>query len=114
MSKFLVLYRAPVAVLDEWMQKPEEERKSEETKMMEDWNAWMAVNGNSVLETSGAGKTKRVTALGVEDTRNDIMLYSVVEAETHDAAAALFTGHTHFQIPEASIEIMNINPLKAG
>lgn len=96
------------------MQKPEEDRKADETKMMEEWNAWMAEHGNAVLETAGAGKTKRVTASGVEDARNDIMLYSIVEAESHDAAAALFAGHTHFQIPEASIEIMNINPLKAG
>ena len=34
MDKFLVLYRAPISVVDEWMKKPEQERKPEETKMM--------------------------------------------------------------------------------
>ena len=42
MEKFLVLYRAPNAVIDEWMKKPEQERKPEETKMMDAWQKWMS------------------------------------------------------------------------
>jgi hypothetical protein len=60
---------------------------------------------------AGVGKTKRVTAQGTSDTRNDIMLYAVVEADSHDAAAKTFEGHPHLQIPQASIEVMEINPL---
>src|SRR5690349_16923389 len=41
MDKFLVLYRAPNSVVDEWMKKPEQERKPEETKMMDGWKKWM-------------------------------------------------------------------------
>ncbi len=60
---------------------------------------------------AGVGKTKRVTAQGTSDTRNDIMLYAVVEADSHDAAAKTFEGHPHLQIPQSSIEVMEINPL---
>ena len=40
MDKFLVLYRAPNAVVDEWMKKPEQERKADETRMMDAWKKW--------------------------------------------------------------------------
>ena len=57
------------------------------------------------------GKSKRVTAQGTSDTRNDVMLYGIVEAESHEAAARTFEGHPHLQIPQASIEVMEINPM---
>ena len=62
---------------------------------------------------SGAdvGKTKRVDDQGTSHSRNDIMLYAIVEAESHEKAAKSFEGHPHLQIPQASIEIMEINPL---
>ena len=111
MKKFLVLYKAPVAVIEEWMKKPPEERKVEEDKMKSEWDTWMKEHGAALKETAGAGKTKRVTKEGVKDTKNDIMLYSIVEAESPEAVAELFESHPHFEIPEASIEIMPINSL---
>jgi len=110
MNKFLVLYMAPTAVLDEWMKKPAEERKPEETKMMEAWQKWMSANGKSMVDKgAGAGRPKRVSSSGVADGRNDIMMYQIVQADSADAAAKIFVGHPHFGIPEATIEIM---PLK--
>ena len=35
----------------------------------------------------------------------------VIEAESHEAAARPFEGHPHLQIPQSSIEVMEINPL---
>ncbi len=60
---------------------------------------------------AGVGKTKRVTSKGTTAARNDIMLYAIVDAESHEAAAKTFEGHPHLQIPQASIEVMEINPL---
>jgi hypothetical protein len=60
---------------------------------------------------AGVGKTKVVTAQGISDSKNDIMLYSLVEAETHEAAAESFEGHPHLQIPQSSIEIMEVHAL---
>jgi hypothetical protein len=45
---------------------------------------------------------------GVSDSRNDVMLYATVEADSHEAAADMFKGHPHLQIPRASTEIMEI------
>jgi hypothetical protein len=111
MSKFLALYMAPHTVIDEWMKKPEQERKSEETKMMDAWQKWMSANAkNFVDKGAGAGKPKRVSSTGVADGRNDIMMYQIVEADSPDAAAKMFVGHPHFGIPQATIEVM---PLKS-
>ena len=112
MKNFLVLYLAPVSVLDEWKKKPAEERKGEEEKMMAEWRKWMSDHAKDFADLgAGVGKTKRINAQGSSDARNDVMLYGVVQAESHDAAAQLFVGHPHLQIPESSIEVMEINPL---
>ena len=111
MDKFLVLYKAPSAVIDEWMKKPEQERKADETKMMDAWQVWMSANTSKFTDKgAGAGKPKVVSSSGVKDARNDIMMYQVVQANSADEAAKLFVGHPHFGIPQATIEVM---PLKA-
>lgn len=107
--KFFVTYQMPHTGLDAWMQLPEEERKAQEVKMQSDWNAWMVAHSEVITETAGVGKPKRVTALGVEDSRNDIMMYSFVEAESQEAAAELFKNHPHFGIPGGWIEVMSVN-----
>ena len=112
MNKFIVLYRAPLSVLEEWSKTDPEVRKETEKKMQTDWQTWMGAHAQSVEETVGAGKTKRVTKNGVEDSKNDVMLYSIVEADSHEEAAKMFEGHPHLGIPEASIEVMAANPLK--
>lgn len=109
MTTFIALYLAPTSVLDDWMKIPEEERKGEETKMQTEWNAWMEENKGLLKETRSVGTVKRITQNGIEDTRNDVMMYSIVEAETQDAAAEIFKGHPHLQIPQSSIEVMSAN-----
>lgn len=93
------------------MQTAEEIRKPQEEKMKADWDAWMSEHGAMLKETAGAGSTKRVTKEGVTDSKNEIMLYSIAEAESHEEVAEAFKNHPHFGIPEASIEIMPLNYL---
>ncbi len=95
--------------LDAWMQLPEETRKAQELEMQTAWNEWMQAHANVITETAGVGKPKRIISTGVEDARNDIMMYSFIEAESHEAAAELFVGHPHFGIPGAWIEVMSVN-----
>jgi len=107
MAKFLVLYLAPVAVVDEWMKTPPEKRKDEEEKMMTEWNKWTSEHAKKFADGgAGVGRPKRVDASGITDTRNDLMLYAIVNADSHDAAAKLFRSHPHLQIPQSSIEVM--------
>lgn len=99
----------PHAGLDAWMKMPEDARKAGEQQMQSQWNAWMEAHKDRIIETAGVGKPKRITKEGAQDSRNDLMMYSFIEAESLEAAADLFKDHPHFGIPGGSIEVMAVN-----
>ena len=94
-----------------WSATDPNERKAAEQKMMGEWGKWMAAHAKTIISSGGGGKTKRVASSGVSDTNNDVTFYSVVEAESHDAAAKAFENHPHLQIPQSSIEVMFVSPM---
>jgi hypothetical protein len=111
-ARFLVTYLAPGSVIDEWKKTPAESRQAAEEKMRSDWQKWMTNHAAIFVDKgAGVGKTRRVTAQGNAGARNDIMLYAVVQAESHQAASKMFEDHPHLGIPQASIEIMEIHAL---
>ena len=112
MKKFLVTYLAPASVVDDWKKTEPAKRKEAEEKMQGEWKKWMSDHTAMFVDKgAGVGKTRRVNAQGVSDAKNDIMLYAIVEAESHEAAAKAFEGHPYLQIPQSSIEVMEIHPL---
>jgi hypothetical protein len=110
MKKFMVLYMASGAEFEKMMKTstPEQQQKG-----MAAWMAWMSANQASIVDGGAPlGKTKRVDAHGASDTRNDIGGYSIVQAESADAAAKLFgKEHPHLSMPGAWIELVEIMPL---
>jgi hypothetical protein len=110
-QKFLVLYLIPSSVMADWAKTDPATRKAEEQKMHAAWGKWMGEHAKMIISTEAGGKTKRVTASGVSDTKNDIILCSFVEAESHEAAAKAFENHPHLQIPQSSIEVMYVRPM---
>jgi hypothetical protein len=113
LKKFMVLYLAPPDVLAGWAKTDPAVRKAAEEKMRGDWQRWMSDHAKMITSTEAAGKTKAVTSGAISDTKNDIMLCSVVEAENHDTAAKAFAQHPHLQIPQSSIQVMEIRALSA-
>jgi hypothetical protein len=112
MKRFLVTYLAPGSVIDDWKKTESGKRKEAEERMQGEWRKWMGDHMKMFVDKGGGvGKTKRVTAQGTSATRNDIMLYAIVEAESHEEAAKNFAGHPHLQIPQSSIEVMEIHTL---
>lgn len=109
MKKFIVLYMMPIATMDEMMKNstPEQRKAS-----MDGWVAWGKAHQADLVEMgTPVGKNKRVTASGVTDTRNEVGGYSIVQAESQDAAAKLFSDNPHLQMPGAYIEIMECMPM---
>ena len=88
---------------------------SDETKDngMAAWGQWMADHADALIDSGGpVGKTKKTAAGGVSDTRNRVVGYIIVRAESHEAAAAMFENHPHFAIfPGDSVEIMERLPI---
>jgi hypothetical protein len=83
MKRFLVTYLAPASVITEWKKTDPAQRREAETKMQTQWKKWMTDNAKMFVDVgAGVGKTKLVKNGGTSDTKNDIMLYSVVQART--------------------------------
>jgi hypothetical protein len=61
--------------------------------------------------TEGAGKTKGVSASGIADIKNDIILYSIVQADSHETATKAFADHPHLTIPQSSIQVTEVKPM---
>ena len=110
MKKFMVLYMAPSAQFEQMMKNatPEQQQKG-----MDAWMKWMNANKASLADGGAPlGKTKRVDANGTKDTKNEVGGYSIVQAESHDAATKMFgKDHPHLHVPGAWIEIVEIMPI---
>jgi hypothetical protein len=109
MKRFLVLYMIPPSVMDEWMKTPPENRKSEEDKMSRDIQAWMSSRSKVFIDPgAGLGKAMRVTQGQTSDARNALVMYAIAQGDSKEAVAKAFQDHPHLQIPEASIEVMEL------
>ncbi len=113
MKKFMAIYTGPASAMDQWKAMPEEKRKQQEKAGMEAWGKWVVANEKSIVDQGAPlGKTKRISAQGIADTRNEIGAYTVVQAETHAAAAKLFENHPHFMIfPGHAVDVMECMPM---
>jgi hypothetical protein len=108
MKKFLALYLGSPDAMKKWVPTDAQKKAG-----MEAWMKWATDNGRAIVDHgSPLGKTKRIDKSGVSDTRNAVGAYTIVEAESHEAAAALFVNHPHFTIfPGESVEIMECLPM---
>src|SRR5271165_6066005 len=100
MKKFLVLYMANAAEFENMMKSSTPEQQQKGTAA---WMKWMGDHKASIVDGGAPlGKTKRVDSKGASDTKNDVGGYSVVQAETSDAATKIFGhDHPHLQMPGA-------------
>src|SRR5579871_1991859 len=61
------------------------------------WKAWVEKHHAAIVGMGGPlGKTKKVSERGTEDISNLMSGYTVVHAESHEAAIELFDTHPHF------------------
>jgi len=113
MKNFLAVYIGSAAGMDAWKKMDEEQRKPKEAAGMRAWQEWAQANAQAIVDMGGPlGKTKRVSKQGITDVRNEMGAYTVVQAESHEAAAKLFENHPHFTIfPGDAIEVMERLPI---
>ncbi|MGH8208821.1 MAG: YciI family protein [Steroidobacteraceae bacterium] len=99
-----------------WDALSETDRRTKEREGMAAWKAWVEKHGAAIVAMGGPlGKTKEVTSHGIDDTSNHMGAFTVVRADSHDAAAKLFEKHPHFTIfPGDSVEIMPVMPIPGG
>jgi len=113
MKKFLAIYTGTAAGRERWNALSDSERKQREGQGMKAWGAWGQEHQSDTVENGGPlGKTKRIDQSGVSDVRNAMAAYTVVQADSHEAAAKMFEGHPHFTIfPGDGVEVMEVLPI---
>jgi hypothetical protein len=107
MSKFLYLYRGPATPM-------EDATPEESAEQMRAWGEWMGRAG-SALADGGAPFGAR-TAVGDDGSKpepSDQNGYTIVEADSLDAARALTDGHPFLSEGKGrfSIEIFELAPM---
>lgn len=113
MKTFLAVYTGTPAGFTRWMEMDEATRKTREASGMKAWTDWVAKHSAITSYLGGPlGKTKQVSPDGISDIRNNLAGFTVIQAETHEAAAKLFEKHPHFTIfPGDAVEIMECLPI---
>ena len=99
-----------------WMALPEAERKAKEKAGIAAWKAWVEKHQGALVAMGGPlGKTKKVSDKGIADVSNELGAFTVVRADSHEAAAKMFENHPHFAIfPGERVEVMPVLPIPAG
>jgi hypothetical protein len=112
---FMAVYTGSASAAEkaEWKSLDAEQRKAREQAGMEAWQKWVKANQKAIVDNgTPLGKTKRISGQGISDSKNNIAAYTIVQAESHEAAAKMFENHPHFTIfPGDAVEVMERLPL---
>jgi hypothetical protein len=113
MKTFLAIYLGSESARARWEALDDRVRSEREGAGMKAWQKWALDHAPSIVGQGGPlGRTKRIDAGGITDTRNAMAAYTVVQAESHEAAARLFLNHPHFMLfPGDSVELMESLPI---
>jgi hypothetical protein len=113
MKTFLAVYTGTPAAFTRWQALDEATRKAREASGMKAWTDWVEANSAATVFQGGPlGKTKQVSADGITDIRNNLAGFTIIRAESQEAAARLFEKHPHFTIfPGDAVEIMECLPI---
>jgi hypothetical protein len=106
MKKFLVLYNMPSEAMAKMMaEQPFSEQKDE----VEKWKKWMDSHDSNFLDQGNpVGKNTRIKAGGGMSVSNEVGGYSIIAADSMDAAVELLQGSPHLEFPDSYIEVMEI------
>jgi hypothetical protein len=106
MKKFMAIYLAPAAAIEQAMKATPEQMKAG----MDEWTKWSKTNEKAIVDLgTPLGRTKRVTSSGASESKNDMTGYSIVQGDTVDSVTKMFKDHPHFKIGAgASIDVMEL------
>lgn len=91
-----------------WYAMSDDERRAKDEVGLAALKAWDEVHRDAIVYTGGPlGKTKRTSLDGVTDVVNELTVFVVVRAPSHEAAAKMFEGHPHMTIfPCDCVDVM--------
>jgi hypothetical protein len=98
-SKFLILYRAPVSVREQMESATPQQRQAG----MDLWRAWAGKAGSAIIDLGaplGDG-----TTVGSGDSYDDIAGFSILDADSRETVVGLLDDHPHLHTPGGHIEV---------
>ena len=82
-----------------WYAMSDEERRAKEQEGFAALKAWDEKHRDAVVYEGGPlGPTKRTSPVEVKDVVNELTVFVVLRAPSHEAAAKMFEGHPYFTI----------------
>ena len=113
MKQFLAIFLGTQEGFEKYKALEEQMRKENDKKGMEAWMKWAQAHMSAIVNPgSPLGKTKKVSKSGIEDIRNELGAWMVVQAESAEEAAKLFEGHPHFTVfPGERVEVIECLPM---
>ena len=99
MSRFLVLYRAPVSAREQMQSATPEQQQAG----VELWQAWATKAGSAIADL-GAPLGDGVI-VGDGEAHADIAGFSILDADSQQTIMGLLTDHPHLHTPGGQIEV---------
>ncbi|MEU8330490.1 hypothetical protein [Micromonospora sp. NPDC048839] len=108
MGRFLALFNGAADETDKT-----ELTDQQQTEFLNAWASWAQANEKAIVDPGAPlNAKKRVTGRGVEDFTDALTAYSIVEADSHDEAVRIFSGHPHLGLFAGnSIAVLECPPL---
>jgi hypothetical protein len=108
MTKFLVLYYAPVSAAQQMASATPEQAKAG----MEAWMAWAKKAGGAIVELGAPlSNGKRLEGSSVSNSGTMVAGYSIVQADSMETVTTLLKDHPHLRMPQFSIEVFEALPM---
>jgi len=116
MKTYLAVFTGSPDTMTAWDALSGQERKQREAQGMAAWKQWASDNAAVISDMGGPlSRTTRVTAGGTSEVRNNLAAFTIVRADSREAAARLFLDHPHFTIfPGDGVEVMEVLPVPGG
>ncbi len=108
MSKFMILYRAPLSAREQMASATPEQMKAG----LAAWQAWATKVSYAVVDLGAPLAHTTHVGPGTASTEN-IGGYSILEAGSAEEVETILDGHPHLAMPDSSIEVLEIIPMDA-
>ncbi len=107
LTKYMILYMAPLSAEAQMNVSPEEMKKG-----MEPWLAWQKKNGKAIVDMGAPlGKGTCFDKKSSSKGKTEVPGYTIIEAKDTNALKKIIDNHPHFMLPKASIEVLEIMPM---
>lgn len=106
MSKFMILYRAPLTAREQMANATPGQMQAS----MEAWQAWATKVSYAIVDLGSPLAHTTHVGPGAASTEN-IGGYSILEAGSAEEVETILDGHPHLSMPDASIEVLEVIPI---